>query len=182
MSTLIAIIITYYLFLLIIIIIIITKSHNNYCSVGVVELCLLNLLVMIDFFCVILTLVCSLRACHMWLARNHMFIREIWGEFTSFIFWNFEVSLVWFERFQNFKKMNSVNLSQISLLNMWLLYQFKFVFHNCEKYNVLWAGKICWTLCFYLYSLSIKLRKDKFSWHHLKKISRNLQNEGMYRT
>ena len=29
------------------------------------------------FFCVILTLVCSLRACHMWLTRNHMFIREI---------------------------------------------------------------------------------------------------------
>ena len=26
------------------------------------------------FFCVILTPVCSLRACHMWLTRNHMFI------------------------------------------------------------------------------------------------------------
>ena len=35
---------------------------------------------------------CSLRACHMWLTRNHMFIREIWGKFTSFIFWNFEIS------------------------------------------------------------------------------------------
>ena len=72
-------------------------------------------------FCVILTLVCSLRACHMWLTRNHMFIREIWGKFTSFIFWNFEISLVSLRRFQNFKKVNSVNLSQISLLNMWLL-------------------------------------------------------------
>ena len=56
-------------------------------------------------FCVILTLVCSLRACHMWLTRNHMFIREIWGKFTLFIFWN---------------------LSQISLLNMWLLVQICF--------------------------------------------------------
>ena len=37
-------------------------------------------------------LVCSLRACHMWLTRNHIFIREIWGKFTSFIFWNFEIT------------------------------------------------------------------------------------------
>ena len=29
---------------------IITKSHNNHCSVGVMELCLLNLLIMIDCF------------------------------------------------------------------------------------------------------------------------------------
>ena len=72
-------------------------------------------------FCVILTLVCSLRACHMWLTRNHMFIREIWGKFTSFIFWNFEISLVSLEIFQKFKKVNSVNLSQISLLNMWFV-------------------------------------------------------------
>ena len=64
-------------------------------------------------FSVILTLVCFLRTCHMWLSRNHMFIRKIWGKFTS-------VSL---GRFQNFKKVNSVNLSQISLLNMWFLVQ-----------------------------------------------------------
>ena len=101
MSTLITIIITYYL--LTIIIIIITKSPNNYCSVGVKELYLLNLLILI-VFCVILTLVCSLRACHMWLSRNHMFICEIWGKFTSFLFWNFEISLASLERFQNFKK------------------------------------------------------------------------------
>ena len=109
--------------MILIIIILITKSHNNYCSVGVMKSCLSNLLIFIDFFCVILTLVCSLRACHMWLTRNHMFIREIWGKFTSFIFWNFEISLVSLGRFQNFKKVNSVNLSQISLLNMWLLVQ-----------------------------------------------------------
>ena len=61
------------------------------------------------------------RACNMWLTRNHMFIREIWGKFTSFIFWNFEISLVLLGKFQNFKNVNSVHLSQISLLNMWLL-------------------------------------------------------------
>ena len=36
-----------------------------------------------DIFCIILTHVCSLRACHMRLSRNHMFIHEIWGKFTS---------------------------------------------------------------------------------------------------
>ena len=77
--------INYYL---VIIMIIITKSHNNYCSVGVMELCLLNLLILVDCFCVILTLVSCLRVCHMWLTRNHMFIRETWGKFTLFIFWN----------------------------------------------------------------------------------------------
>ena len=41
------------------------------------------------FFSVILTLVGSLRACHMWLTRNHVFICEIWEKCTSFIFWNF---------------------------------------------------------------------------------------------
>ena len=104
---------------------IITKCHNNYCSVRVMELCLLNLLILIDCFCVIVTLVCSLRACHMWLTKNHMFVREIWGKFTSFFFWNFEIFLVSLGIFQNFKKVNSVNLSQISLLNMWLLVQIK---------------------------------------------------------
>ena len=44
------------------------------------------------FFCVILTLVCSLRACHTLLTRNHMFIGEIWGQFASFIFWKFQKS------------------------------------------------------------------------------------------
>ena len=75
-------------------------------------------------FCIILTLVCSLRAGHMWLTRNHMFILEIWGKFISlFIFWNFEISLVWLRWFQNLKIVNSVNLSRIFLLNMWLLVQ-----------------------------------------------------------
>ena len=98
MSTLITIIITYQL--LIIIIITIIKSHDNYCSVGVMELCLLNFLILI-VFCVILTLVCSLTACHMWLTRNYMFIPEIWRKFTSFISWNFEISLVSLWRFHS---------------------------------------------------------------------------------
>ena len=41
------------------------------------------------------------------LSRNHMFIHEIWGKFTSFIF---------------------RNLSQFSLLNMWLLVQIFWIF------------------------------------------------------
>ena len=50
-----------------------------------------------------------------------MFISEILGKFTSSIFWKFEISHVSLGRFQTFKKVNSVNLSQISLLSMWLL-------------------------------------------------------------
>ena len=108
--------------------IIIIKSHNNYCSVAVMELCLLNLLILGDCF------LCSSYHCVLFESfistRNHMFIREIWRKFTSFIFWNFEISLVSLRRFQNFKKVNSVNLSQISLLNMWLLVQILTFLHS----------------------------------------------------
>ena len=52
-----------------------------------------------------------------------MFIREILRKFTWFTFWKFGISLALFGRFQNFKKVNSVNLSQIFLLSMWLLAQ-----------------------------------------------------------
>ena len=108
MSTLITIIITCYL--LIITIIISTKSHNNYCSVGVMELYLLNLLIMFNCF------LCNSYPCVLFESFSHVInqelhvIREISGKFTSFLFL----------RFQNFKKVNSVNLSQISLLSMWL--------------------------------------------------------------
>ena len=51
----------------------------------------------------------------------------------------------------------------------------KFVASNCEKYIVLWAGKICWAIYFHLYSRNLSLRKDKFSKQHLKKISQTLQ-------
>ena len=49
------------------------------------ELFLLNLLVLTVFW-VILTPVRSLRAYYMWLTRNQMLIREMWGKFTSFFF------------------------------------------------------------------------------------------------
>ena len=67
-STLITIIITYYL--LIIIQIIITKSHNNYCSVGVMELCLLNLLILIDCF------LCNSYPCVLFKSLSHVINQE----------------------------------------------------------------------------------------------------------
>ena len=67
MSTLITIIITYYL---LIIIIIITKSHNNYCSVGVMELCLLNLLILIDCF------LCNSYPCVLFESLSHVINQE----------------------------------------------------------------------------------------------------------
>ena len=68
MSTLITIIITYWL--LITIIIIITKSHNNYCSVGVTELCLLNLMILIDCF------LCNSYPCVLFESLSHMSNQE----------------------------------------------------------------------------------------------------------
>ena len=40
----------------------------------------------------------------------------------------------------------------------------KFVSNNCEKYTVLWSGKICWAICLHLYLPHLRLWKDKFSW------------------
>ena len=77
--------------------IIIKKTHNNYCSVGVMELCLLNFLILIDCFLCNSYSCVLLRACYMLLTRNHIFICEIWGKF---------------------QKVNLVNLSKISLLNL----------------------------------------------------------------
>ena len=65
--------------------IIITKSHNNYCKVGVMELCLLNLLILIDCF------LCNSYSCVLFESLSHVIdqeshvYREIWGKFTSFI-------------------------------------------------------------------------------------------------
>ena len=65
---------------------IIKKSQNNYGSVGVMELCLLNLLIFIDDF------LCNSYPCVLFDSFPHMinqeslFICEIWGKFTSFIF------------------------------------------------------------------------------------------------
>ena len=80
-----------------------TKSHNNYFSVGVMELCLLNLLILTDCF------LCNSYPCVLFESLScHLVSRGI---------------------FQNFKKVNTVNLSQISLLNMWLVVLISF---SCE--------------------------------------------------
>ena len=69
MSILITIIITYYL-LIIIIVIIITKYHNNYCSIGFMELCVLNLLISIDCFC------CNSYPCVLFEGLSHVINEE----------------------------------------------------------------------------------------------------------
>ena len=60
---------------MIIFIIIIEKSHNNYCNAGVMESCLVNLLILID---------CFLRNYYPYNSYP-----SIWGKITSFIFLNF---------------------------------------------------------------------------------------------
>ena len=156
-------------------------GHNNYCSVGVMELCLLNLLIMTDWFlCNSNYFVLFESLSHVINQESHVYswnLGKIYlvhslkfsnlpcfihsGDFTilksqlgKFIP-NFPLQhvitstnsyfCVLFEglphvinqeshvyswnlgkiylRFQNFKKVNSVNSSQISLLNMWLLAQ-----------------------------------------------------------
>ena len=63
-----------------------TNSHNNYCKVGVMELCLLNLLILIDLsLCNSYPCVLFESSSHM-INRNHVFTREIWGKLSSFIF------------------------------------------------------------------------------------------------
>ena len=83
----------------------------------------INLLILIDYF------LCSTYPCVLFESssnvinqKSHVYSWNL-GKFTSFIFSNFEISLVSLRKFQNFKKLNSVNLSQIPLLNMWLLVQ-----------------------------------------------------------
>ena len=71
MSNLIRTIINYHL-LIIIIIIIITESHKNYCSVRVMELCLLNLLILIDCF------LCNSYSCVLFESMSHVINQESW--------------------------------------------------------------------------------------------------------
>ena len=49
---------------------IILKSHNNYCSVGVMELRLLNLLIYIDYF------LCNSYPCVLFDSFSHMINQE----------------------------------------------------------------------------------------------------------
>ena len=50
--------------------IIITKSDNNYCSVGIMELCLLNLLKLIDCF------LCNSYPCVLFESLSHVINQE----------------------------------------------------------------------------------------------------------
>ena len=112
MSTLITMII------LLIIIIVITKNHNNYCGVGAMELSLLNLLILTDCF------LCNSYPCVLFESLSHVINQK-----SHVYSWNLgkiylaQFLKFWNEKFQNFKKVNSVNLSQMSLLNMWSLVQ-----------------------------------------------------------
>ena len=107
MSTLITIIITYYL--LIIIIIIITKSHNSYCSVGVMESCLSNLFILIFFLC-------NSYRCVLFESLSHVINQESrvysWNFVKNYLLhflkvWNLPRSF----HLGDFKKVNSLDLS-----------------------------------------------------------------------
>ena len=114
MSTLITIIITCWL-----------PTINYYCnndykksqellqcsSVWFMESCLSNLLLLIDCF------LCNSYPCVVFESFSHVINQE-----SHLYSWNLGKGyLVSLGRFQNFIKVNSVNLSQIPLLNMWLL-------------------------------------------------------------
>ena len=104
----------------------------------------------------------SLRVSHMWLTRNRMFIREIWEKLTSSVFFfNFEISNL---NIQNFIKVNPVNLSQIFLLNIWLLvyilvWKFcgKSQFSRCSGRMPETMRKLC---------LFIKLLHEEIRWNY----------------
>ena len=86
------------------------------------ELCLLNLLILIDCF------LCNSYPCVLFESLSHVINQE-----SHVYSWNLgKIYLVHFLKLwnwnQNFKKVNSVNLSQISLLNMWLLVQICCIF------------------------------------------------------
>ena len=70
--------------------------------------------------CVIFTLVCSLRACHMWLTWLITCLFVKFGVNLPRSFYEILKSSSFHSKFQI---VNSVNLSQISFLNVWLLVQ-----------------------------------------------------------
>ena len=71
----------------------ITKSHNNYCSVGVMELCLLNLLILIDCF------LCNSYPCVLFESLSHVINQE-----SHVYLWNVgKIYLVHFLKFWNRK-------------------------------------------------------------------------------
>ena len=80
----------------------------------------------------------------------------------------------------NFAPYSTVNIAEFKQINAvgpekgYFQTINEFLFNNCEKYIVLWTGKIYWAICFYYYSPSIRLRKDEFSRQHFKKIGPTL--------
>ena len=114
MSTLITIIIAYYLLIIIIIIVV-----YELWSYGVIFIKFVD----IDCF------LCNSYPCVLFESLSHVINQEShvysWnlGKIYLVRFLKFWISLVSLGRFQNFEKVNSVNVSQISLLNMWLLLQ-----------------------------------------------------------
>ena len=69
--------------------IIITKSHSNYCGVGVMELCLLNLLILIDWR------LCNFYPCMLFESLSHVFNQE-----SHVYSWNLgKICLVHFSKF-----------------------------------------------------------------------------------
>ena len=114
-------------------------SHNGYCSVGVMESRLLNLLMLTDCF------LCNSYHCVLFESfsnvlnqESHVYSENLWkiylARFLKFsnleIFSNFQ--------FHNLKKVNSVNLSQNYLLNMSLLVQVC-LFTHFLCYGMYWS-------------------------------------------
>ena len=74
--------------------IIITKSHSNYCGVGVMELCLLNLLILIDCF------LCNSYPCVLFESLSHVINQE-----SHVYSWNLgKIYLVHFSKFWNLSR------------------------------------------------------------------------------
>ena len=48
---------------------------------------------------------------------------------------------------------------------------------NILPYGLGWGGKICWAICFYLFSLNIRLQNNIFSRQHVKKIKSNSKSK-----
>ena len=94
------------------------STKSKYCSVGVMEF-FLNLLILIDcFLCNSYPFVLFESVSYVINQESHVYSWNLGKIYLvhSSKFWNLKKS-------QNFKKVSSVNLSQISLLNIWLLVQ-----------------------------------------------------------
>ena len=79
-----------------IIIVTITKSHNNYCSIGVMELCLLSLLILIDVF------LCNSYPCVLFESLSHVINQD-----SHVYWWNLgKTYSPYFLKFSNLPRFN----------------------------------------------------------------------------